>query len=105
MINRLSHRVLVIALSINPRLHYQPEGFSSTADNGVSVDTSGDNQKPCEIISKYHPREVYVQYQNQQRAINLKTQHMELYFITVSLLNKFYLPTKFHVNIFEGQEV
>ena len=30
---RLSHGVLVIARSINPSPHYQPESFSSRADN------------------------------------------------------------------------
>ena len=33
-IQRLSHGVLVITRSINPRPHYQPESFSWRADNG-----------------------------------------------------------------------
>ena len=44
VINRLSHMVLVITLSINP----QP--YSSQVDIGSRVDTSGDNQNAVRII-------------------------------------------------------
>ena len=34
---RLSHGVSVISRSINPRPHYQPKSFSSSADNGQGL--------------------------------------------------------------------
>ena len=40
-IKRLSHGVLVIARSINPRPHYQPESFSSRADNDRGLILNG----------------------------------------------------------------